>query len=233
MSLISKHTHSEVYFTKFSNKILIFSIYWSLSGTLKKVKSLRVIDSKVAQNLSILLGGPLKHLKYGDVKRSILRCDTSILSANILEQLILYLPPPDQLKRLEQFKSDYNDLTEAEQFAVTVCKFYRQLQSLRVRCLHSHALVFVSCRYPKLKDCYLDWNLLVLSKDFPKWYKILNRYVSITLRYNLRDFKLQHRMIHRPVMRWWYETTIGIIMTYFICLGYRYRSRSLPGSQAK
>lgn len=87
---------------------------------MKKVKSLRVLDSKVAQNLSILLGGPLKHLKYEDVKKSILRCNTNVLSANILEQLILYLPPPDQLKRLEQFKSDYADLTEAEQFAVTV-----------------------------------------------------------------------------------------------------------------
>lgn len=84
------------------------------------MKSLRVLDSKVAQNLSILLGGPLKHLKYEVVKKSILRCDVSVLSANILEQLISYLPPEDQLKRLQQFKNDYEDLTEAEQFALTV-----------------------------------------------------------------------------------------------------------------
>ncbi|XP_065220631.1 protein diaphanous isoform X2 [Planococcus citri] len=101
------------------------------AGTLKKVKQLRVIDSKVAQNLSILLGGPLKHLKYEDVKKSIFRCDTSVLSANILEQLILYLPPPDQLKRLEQFKSEYDDLTEAEQFAVTISEVKRLLPRLK------------------------------------------------------------------------------------------------------
>lgn len=103
------------------------------SGSLKKVKSLRVLDSKVAQNLSILLGGPLKHLKYEVVKKSILRCDVSVLSANILEQLISYLPPEDQLKRLQQFKNDYDDLTEAEQFALTISEVKRlkaRLQSI-------------------------------------------------------------------------------------------------------
>ena len=62
----------------------------------------------------------MKHLSYDDVKRCILRCDVESLPDSVLQQLISYLPPPDQLKRLQEFKAQYNDLTEAEQFAVTV-----------------------------------------------------------------------------------------------------------------
>lgn len=54
------------------------------------------------------------------VKKFILQCDISVLSDNVLEQLITYLPPPDQLKRLSELNCDPDELTEAEHFAVTV-----------------------------------------------------------------------------------------------------------------
>lgn len=92
------------------------------TGTLKKVKDLKVLDGKAAQNISILLGGSLKHLSYQDVKKCILRCDDSVLTDNVLQQLINYLPSPDQLHKLEEYRSQYDDLTEAEQFAITVCR---------------------------------------------------------------------------------------------------------------
>ncbi|XP_014259782.1 protein diaphanous [Cimex lectularius] len=101
------------------------------SGTLKKVKSLRVLDSKAAQNLSILLGGSLKHLSYMDIKKCILNCDGTVLTDNILESLITYLPPPDQLKRLTELKVDYKELTEAEQFAYTLAEIKRLLPRLK------------------------------------------------------------------------------------------------------
>ncbi|KAK9508062.1 hypothetical protein O3M35_007806 [Rhynocoris fuscipes] len=101
------------------------------TATLKKIKSLRVLDSKAAQNLSILLGGSLKHLTYADVKKCILNCDDSVLTDNILESLITYLPPPDQLKRLTELKVDYKELTEAEQFAYTLAEIKRLLPRLR------------------------------------------------------------------------------------------------------
>ncbi|KAL1452185.1 hypothetical protein WDU94_006483 [Cyamophila willieti] len=100
-------------------------------GTLKRVKALKILDSKAAQNLSILLGGSLKHFTYEQVKLSILRCDTNILSGNVLEQLISYLPPPDQLQRLKELSSDYANLTEAEQFAVTIAEIKRLLPRLK------------------------------------------------------------------------------------------------------
>lgn len=98
---------------------------------MKKVKDLKVLDGKAAQNISILLGGSLKHMSYADVRTCVLRCDDSVITDNVLQQLISYFPPPDQLKKLEEFRSQYSELTEAEQFAVTV----------------SHALVYHSSTY--------------------------------------------------------------------------------------
>ena len=98
--------------------------FFSKASTLKKVKSSRVLNEKDYKKLSILLGGPLRNLKYEDVKKYILRCDISKFPGDSLEQLILSLPPPDQLKQLERFKNEYDDLNEAEQFAVTVSLFF-------------------------------------------------------------------------------------------------------------
>ncbi|KAJ4443300.1 hypothetical protein ANN_04968 [Periplaneta americana] len=100
-------------------------------GTMKKVKDLKVLDGKAAQNISILLGGSLKHMSYADVRKCILRCDDSVITDNVLQQLITYFPPPDQLKKLEEFRSEYNDLTEAEQFAVTLADIKRLLPRLK------------------------------------------------------------------------------------------------------
>lgn len=90
------------------------------SATLKKVRSLKVLEPKASQNLSILLGGSLKHLSYADVKRAVLKCDDTVLKGNVLDQLINYLPPPDQLKKLRDLECPFEELVEAEQFAVTV-----------------------------------------------------------------------------------------------------------------
>lgn len=111
------------------NYLQIKKIYTFRSSTLKKVRCLKVLEHKASQNLSILLGGSLKHLSYVDVKRGILRCDDTVLKGNVLDQLINYLPPPDQLKKLADLNCPYEDLVEAEQFAVTVSiteyfKFY-------------------------------------------------------------------------------------------------------------
>ncbi|KAG8234233.1 hypothetical protein J437_LFUL007738 [Ladona fulva] len=108
----------------------------STSG--KKVKDLKVLDGKSAQNLSILLGGSLKHMSYRNVQRCILRCDDSLLSGSVLDQLIAYLPPPDQLKKLEEYKDRYDELTEAEQFAVTIAEVKRLLPRLKSMSFKQH-----------------------------------------------------------------------------------------------
>ncbi|KAH8376782.1 hypothetical protein KR093_001326 [Drosophila rubida] len=91
----------------------------------KKTIDLRVLDGKSAQNLAILLGGSLKHLSYEQIKICLLRCDTAILSSNILQNLIQYLPPPEQLKRLQEIKTKGEPLPPIEQFAATIGEIKR------------------------------------------------------------------------------------------------------------
>lgn len=91
----------------------------------KKNVDLRVIDGKSAQNILILLGGSLKHLTHEQIKQCILRCDTSILNPNVIQQLIQYLPPPDQLKRLQEIKNTGDELSGAEKFAATLGEIKR------------------------------------------------------------------------------------------------------------
>ena len=43
----------------------------------KKTKELKVLDGKAAQNLSVILGGALKHISYADLRKCILRYDTN------------------------------------------------------------------------------------------------------------------------------------------------------------
>jgi len=59
-------------------------------------------------------------MPYVEVKRCLFRCEGPVISDNILQGLIQYLPPPDQLSKLQMYKDQYDDLTEAEQFCVTV-----------------------------------------------------------------------------------------------------------------
>nr|CAD7593291.1 unnamed protein product [Timema genevievae] len=91
----------------------------------KKIKELKILDGKSAQNISILLGGLLKQYTYEDIKRSILRCDESVLTSSILQLLLSYLPSADQLKKFQEIKSQYNELTGAEQFSVTISEIKR------------------------------------------------------------------------------------------------------------
>ncbi|KAK2720795.1 hypothetical protein QYM36_004609, partial [Artemia franciscana] len=86
----------------------------------KKVKELKVLDGKAAQNLLILLNGSLKYMSYEDVKTAILQCNEEVLTETVLQQLIQYMPTPEQLKKLDEYKEQYDTLAEAEQFAVTL-----------------------------------------------------------------------------------------------------------------
>lgn len=101
------------------------------SAPSKKVKDLKVLDGKAAQNILILLNGTLKHMSYEEVKSCLLKCEGPVISDNILQGLIQYLPPPDQLKKLHFYKDQYDDLTEAEQFCITISTIKRLLPRLR------------------------------------------------------------------------------------------------------
>lgn len=66
-----------------------------------------------------MLLGTLK-LSYKEIRRQILEVDTEHLTTETLNQLIKFLPEPDQIKALGALKEEYDDLAEVEQFIATV-----------------------------------------------------------------------------------------------------------------
>ena len=80
------------------------------------------------------------------MRKCIQRCDTSVLTENLLQALIQYIPAPDQLNRLKEFENEYENLAEAEQFAISISGIKRLVPRLK-------SLMFQQ-RYPELvQDC--------------------------------------------------------------------------------
>ncbi|XP_060904056.1 protein diaphanous homolog 1-like isoform X2 [Labrus mixtus] len=97
----------------------------------KKVKELKVIDSKSSQNLSIFLGS--FRLPYEEIKNALLEVNEKILTESMVQNLIKQLPAPEQLSVLGEMKDEYEDLAEAEQFGVvmsSVKKLMPRLQAI-------------------------------------------------------------------------------------------------------
>jgi len=58
---------------------------------------------------------------YTELKRRIVEVDEENLEVAQLEQLIRYMPEPEQMSQLAALKDEYDTLSEAEQFGVVVC----------------------------------------------------------------------------------------------------------------
>ncbi|XP_044520459.1 protein diaphanous homolog 1 [Gracilinanus agilis] len=84
----------------------------------KKVKELKVLDSKTAQNLSIFLGS--FRMPYQEIKIVILEVNEAVLTESMVQNLIKQMPEPEQLKMLSELKDEYDDLAESEQFGVVM-----------------------------------------------------------------------------------------------------------------
>ncbi|XP_057705634.1 protein diaphanous homolog 1 [Corythoichthys intestinalis] len=89
----------------------------------KKVKELKVLDSKSSQNLSIFLGS--FRLPYEEIKSCILEVNEKVLTESMVQNLIKQLPAPEQLSELAGMKDEYDDLAEAEQFGVVMSSVKR------------------------------------------------------------------------------------------------------------
>lgn len=137
-------------------------------GTLKKVKELKVLDGKVAQNISILLNGSLKHMDYDDIRKALLRCDENVLTESVTEQLIQYLPPAEQLKKLGEYKDKYKDLTEAEQFCVKMSEVKRLLPRLKSLSFKHHYVEMVQDTKPDIVAATAACEEVKKSKKFAR-----------------------------------------------------------------
>jgi diaphanous 2 len=95
----------------------------------KAVKSLKVLDPKAGQNLSILLGS-IK-VPYEELKRRIIEVDEEKLDVAQIEQLIRYMPEPEQMSQLAALKDEYAMLAEPEQFGVVMSGIKRIVPRLK------------------------------------------------------------------------------------------------------
>ncbi|XP_034635309.1 protein diaphanous homolog 1 isoform X1 [Trachemys scripta elegans] len=84
----------------------------------KKVKELKVLDSKSAQNLSIFLGS--FRMPYEEIKNVILEVNEAVLTESMVQNLIKQMPEPEQLKMLSELRDEYDELAESEQFGVVI-----------------------------------------------------------------------------------------------------------------
>ncbi|KAF7664313.1 hypothetical protein LDENG_00180890 [Lucifuga dentata] len=95
----------------------------------KKVKELKVLDSKTSQNLSIFLGS--FRIPYDEIKNAILEVNEKVLTESMVQNLIKQLPAPEQLTILGEMKDEYDDLAEAEQFGVVMSNVKRLMPRLQ------------------------------------------------------------------------------------------------------
>ncbi|XP_062303548.1 LOW QUALITY PROTEIN: protein diaphanous homolog 3-like [Osmerus eperlanus] len=84
----------------------------------KRVKHLKVLDPKIAQNLSIFLGS--FRMPYQEIRRMILEVDEEQLTEPMIQNLVKHLPEQEQLNALAQFQDQYSSLSEPEQFGVVM-----------------------------------------------------------------------------------------------------------------
>ncbi|XP_042558841.1 protein diaphanous homolog 3 isoform X5 [Clupea harengus] len=89
----------------------------------KRIKELKVLDPKIAQNLSIFLGS--FRMPYEEIRRIILEVDEEQLSEPMIQNLVKHLPEQEQLNSLAQYKSEYTSLSEPEQFGVVMSSVKR------------------------------------------------------------------------------------------------------------
>ncbi|XP_016094920.1 protein diaphanous homolog 3-like [Sinocyclocheilus grahami] len=89
----------------------------------KRVKELKVLDPKIAQNLSIFLGS--FRMPYEEIRRIILEVDEDQLTEPMIQNLVKYLPDQEQLNALVKYKSEYANLSEPEQFGVVMSSVKR------------------------------------------------------------------------------------------------------------
>ncbi|XP_040904838.1 protein diaphanous homolog 1-like isoform X2 [Toxotes jaculatrix] len=95
----------------------------------KKVKELKILDTKASQNLSIFLGS--FRLPYEEIKNAILEVNEKILTESMVQNLIKQLPAPEQLSVLGEMKDEYDDLAESEQFGVVMSSVKRLMPRLQ------------------------------------------------------------------------------------------------------
>lgn len=89
----------------------------------KRIKELKVLDPKIAQNLSIFLGS--FRMPYQEIRRMIVEVDEEQLTEPMVQNLVKHLPEQEQLNALAKYKNEYANLSEPEQFGIVMSSVKR------------------------------------------------------------------------------------------------------------
>ncbi|XP_034437174.1 protein diaphanous homolog 3-like isoform X3 [Hippoglossus hippoglossus] len=89
----------------------------------KRIKELKVLDPKIAQNLSIFLGS--FRMPYQEIRCMIVEVDEEQLTEPMIQNLVKHLPEQEQLNALAKYKNEYANLSEPEQFGVVMSSVKR------------------------------------------------------------------------------------------------------------
>ena len=90
----------------------------------KKVTELKFLDGKAGQNLSIMLGGALKHKTVAEIKDCVLRCDTEIITENVLQTLTKYITQ-EVLDKFKASSDELGDLAASEALVLSLSSIER------------------------------------------------------------------------------------------------------------
>ena len=96
----------------------------SLLHNPKKVTELKFLDGKAGQNLSIMLGGALKHKTVAEIKDCVLRCDTEIITENVLQTLTKYITQ-EVLDKFKASSDELGDLAASEALVLSLSSIER------------------------------------------------------------------------------------------------------------
>ncbi|KAI9477677.1 hypothetical protein BX667DRAFT_468661 [Coemansia mojavensis] len=103
------------------------------NGTFSSLEKLFAAKQARSYDVSIMLG-MMKKLSFRDIRKALLRMDTSVVSENMLKQLLTYVPTPEERGLLSAYQGrpDRKRLARPERFFLETMKIWRYEQRLRV-----------------------------------------------------------------------------------------------------
>lgn len=86
-----------------------------------KKQLIQVLDSKRSQNVSIMLSRFGSGVSFEQIKRAIIDLDTSVIDLENLQQMIPFMPQPEEIEALKEFKdTPLIEMGKAEAFFLTI-----------------------------------------------------------------------------------------------------------------
>lgn len=158
----------------------------------QKPRELTVIDGRRAQNCNILLS-KLK-VTNEEISKAILTMDSAeIIPKDLLEQLLKYVPTPEEVSLLEEHKDEVSNMARADRFMYDLSRIVHYNQ--RLNCLHFKKKFqerMSDCK-PKVEAVMKACREIQTSKKLRKLLEIvlvLGNYMNRGARGNAGGFKI-------------------------------------------